>query len=118
MYDEHSRYKHSIALQDENGAIFLDIRPRMLYMGGYDEILHEVVLGDTLHNLAQRYYGAFPEPAGLWWTIAEFQPEPINDPTVRLEPGTWLVIPSVDTIQQWLMSMTYGQGEGLQQKIE
>lgn len=116
MFDEYSRYKHSVVLKDENEAIYLDIRPRMVYDGGYDEILHEVVLGDTLHGLAQSYYSSFPESANLWWAIADSQPEPINDPTIRLEPGIWLVIPSVDTVQQWLMSLTYAQGEGLQQK--
>lgn len=105
MYGQYSRYKHcDIYRRPEDTVLFMDLRPRIEYIGGYDEILHKVVLGDTLHNLALRYYNGMPNPASLWWAIADFQPEPINDPTVRLEPGTWLVIPSADMVQQWLMS--------------
>jgi len=104
MYGQNSRYKHSdVYKRDVDSAIYLDLRPRIDYLGGHDEILHRVVAGDTLQTLAMRYYTGLPYPAGLWWAIADFQPEPMNDPTVALEPGTWIVIPSPDLVQQWLL---------------
>jgi hypothetical protein len=36
-----------------------------------------------------------PRACGFWWAIADFQPDPILDPTLRLEPGRRLFIPSV-----------------------
>jgi hypothetical protein len=32
---------------------------------------------------------------GFWWAIADFQPDPILDPTLELEPGRQLVIMSL-----------------------
>jgi len=109
MFDEQSRYKHATIIRRDDNVLYLSLRPRISYFGGYDEILHKVLLGDTLHNIASRYYNAFPDAADLWWIIADFQPEPINDPTVRLEPGSWIVVPAPDTVQSWLMSVTDGQ---------
>ena len=104
MFGEYSRYKHSEVLRrSEDNVLLLSLRPRIDYVGGYDEILHKVVLGDTLPNLAARYYSGMPSAASLWWAIADFQPEPMNDPTVRLEPGSMIVIPSPDLVQSWLM---------------
>lgn len=110
MYGEYSRYRHSSVFRSDKNELYIELRPRIDYAGGEDEILHKVVQGDTLHNLAARYLSALPAAANLWWAIADFQPEPINDPTVALTPGTWLVIPSVDLVQSWLMAMSDGQG--------
>jgi hypothetical protein len=43
-------------------------------------------------------------PSGLWWIIADFQPDPIHDPTVRLTPGRTLYIPSLRTVQEEVFS--------------
>ena len=52
--------------------------------------------GDTLFNLAATFFRGFtPRPAGLWWVIADFQPAPIHDPTIRIAAGALIVIPSV-----------------------
>lgn len=58
-----------------------------------DNIQHPVVDGDTLTSLAARYFAPLPRPAGLFWVIADYQPEPIHDPTLAPEPGSVVVIP-------------------------
>lgn len=59
-----------------------------------DTIQHTVTDGDTLHALADRYYAPAPRAASLWWVLADFQPDPILDPTLPLAAGRVLYIPS------------------------
>lgn len=56
--------------------------------------------GDTLFTLAAKHFAGIPRPAGLWWVIADFQPQPIVDPTLRLRPGALIVVPSVRTVTE------------------
>ena len=35
-----------------------------------------------------------PRGCGFWWAIADFQPDPIVDPTLELEVGRTTFIPS------------------------
>ena len=51
--------------------------------------IHRVEPGDTLYALAERYLRS----AGLWWIVADYQDPPITDPTLRLTPGSILIIP-------------------------
>ena len=60
--------------------------------------------GETLFSLAGRYFAALPRPAGLWWVIADFQPDPIHDPTLSLEVGQVLLVPSVRTVVEEVFS--------------
>lgn len=69
-----------------------------------DNRLHRVREGDTLFTLAARFFEGMPRPAGLWWVIADFQPQPITDPTVRLRNGALVVIPSLRTVQEEIFS--------------
>ena len=56
--------------------------------------------GDTWWHLAHAAYeGLTDRPAGLWWVLADFQPVPVVDPTLKIEAGTVLQIPSWDFIQ-------------------
>lgn len=63
-----------------------------------DNTIHTVKEGDSLFTLAAKYYRKAKRPAGLWWVIADFQPDPIHDPTIKLTKGTKLVIPSFRTV--------------------
>jgi hypothetical protein len=81
------------------GALILLEREPYPYAPFADNIQHTVTSGDTLWSLAQRYYGAIAAGANLWWVIADFQPDPIFDPTIQLAPGAVIVVPSVRTIQ-------------------
>jgi hypothetical protein len=65
-----------------------------------DNIVHSVREGDSLWNLAGLFYKGFARPSGLWWVIADFQPEPIFDPTIALMPGTILFAPSMRTVEE------------------
>jgi hypothetical protein len=51
--------------------------------------------GDTLFDLAGQYFAPLPRACGFWWAIADFQPDPIIDPTLQLDVGRQLLIPSV-----------------------
>jgi len=94
MMTVNSRYRYCIAFRDEQGRLVLDEREPVRYQKLKDNIYHKVVDGDTLWGLAFRYFREFTRPEGLWWVIAEFQPEPILDPTLRLETGTTIIVPS------------------------
>jgi hypothetical protein len=75
-----------------------------LYRELPDNRFHVVVEGDTLYNLAALYFEGIERPAGLFWVIADFQQTPIHDPTVQLEPGRALVIPSLRTLIEEILS--------------
>jgi hypothetical protein len=45
-----------------------------------DNRQHVVQQGKTLFSLAGRYFAPLPRASGLWWVIADFQPDPVHDP--------------------------------------
>lgn len=70
-----------------------------------DTIVHKVIGGETIYQIAGYYYkGAFTRPAGLWWIIADFQPDPIFDPTIALKDGSLLYIPSIRTVNEFILN--------------
>ncbi len=95
-----SRFTFCTALQDDDGILFLTEREPFGYQPFTDNRLHVVKEGESLFTLAGRYFAPLPRPAGLWWVLADFQPEPILDPTLALTPGTTLVVPSLRTVQE------------------
>lgn len=100
----YSRYTFADAVQDEDGDVVLYNDEPFRYRKFPDNREHPVRDGDTLWNLAARYFQKFPRPAGLWWIIADFQPSPIHDPTIRLTPGTVIVIPSDRVVEEEIFS--------------
>jgi len=119
MFYEHGRYKHAELLiggnARTNGIVFHGLTPRFEYSGGSGEVAHIVEQGDTLQNLAARYFGGmgFPLAAMLYWAIADFQPVSILDPTLELEPNSVIYIPSPAYLQSWLMSESDSQPDRL-----
>lgn len=77
---------------------------RFLYRQLEDTREHLVKQGDTLWTLAAKYFEGLPMPALLYWIIADFQPDPIHDPTVSLAPGRILYIPSLRTVTEQILS--------------
>lgn len=65
-------------------------RTKILHTEDLKDSLHVVVEGDTLQNIAFRYYG----DSKLWYLIADVNDEIIN-PFV-LKPGQNLLIPNKD----------------------
>lgn len=91
----HSRYLFCTGLTDEEGRVYLSERVPFRFLKQSDNRIHTVVDGDTLFTLAHSYFNTLDRPSGLWWVIADFQPEPIIDGTLKLTIGRVLVIPSV-----------------------
>lgn len=90
-----SRYSFCLGVHDSAGTLYLTEREPYRFLEHSDNHVHVVVQGDALWNLAGRYFAVLPRACGFWWAIADFQPDPIVDPTLELEPGRRLVIPSV-----------------------
>lgn len=89
-----SRHSFAVGLRDERGRLFLSEREPYSYREHADTRRHVVAEGETLFDLAGRYFAAMPRGCGFWWAIADFQPDPIVDPTLELEVGRTIFIPS------------------------
>lgn len=89
-----SRHSFTVGLRDERGRLFLSEREPYGFHDHADTRRHVVVEGDTLFDLAGRYFASMPRGCGFWWAIADFQPDPIIDPTLALDAGRTLFIPS------------------------
>lgn len=99
-----SRFSFSLGVKDSAGRMYLTEREPYRYRAFTDNMTHTCVAGDTLQNIASRYFVPLPDAAQLWWIIADFQPTPIVDPTLALQPGDVLIIPSVRTIVDKIFS--------------
>lgn len=99
-----SRHEFARALRDGAGRLFLSDREPFRFRLFADTRIHAVKEGETLFTLAGRYFRPRPRAAGFWWVIAEFQPDPILDPTLALEPGRRLHIPSVRVLDEEILS--------------
>jgi hypothetical protein len=100
-----SRYRFCSATASE-GTVSLSDREPFGYEDYSDNLRHKVVEGDSLWSLASIYFDVpgIEEPAELWWVIADFQPDPIFDPTIKLEIGRVMHIPSVRTVLEDIFS--------------
>ncbi len=91
-----SRHSFTVGVRDEAGRLFLTEREPYRFYPHADNRRHLVVQGDTLFALAGRYFAPLPRACGFWWAVADYQADdPIVDPTLELEPGRRLVIPSL-----------------------
>ena len=80
-------------------------RSKYTYRDLEDNIVHVVKATETLFTIAAIYYTKVLKRPTMWyWVIADFQPTPIIDATIILEPGSRLVIPSVNTILNRILS--------------
>lgn len=102
-----SRHSFTTSTLDSSNREFLSRRDKFFYRELPDNVFHVVKEGDTLQNLAGRFYSSLSgangvefSPAQLWWVIADFQPAPIHDPTIKLVVGATLVVPSLRTVRE------------------
>lgn len=97
-----SRHRFSDGQTDDSSRFYLSDRSRFEYRDLPDNRQHVVKEGDSLFNLAGRYYSGFARGAGFWWVIADFNG--VHDPTIELVPGTILTIPSTRTVQEQILN--------------
>lgn len=100
-----SRHIYCLGFRDGDGdggigPFQLSEREPFLFTEYADNREHIVADGETLFSLAARYFATIPRGAGLWWVLADFQPDPILDPTIALVAGQTLIIPSVRTVTE------------------
>ena len=99
-----SRHTFTRSFEDENGRFQLSEREPFRFRAFDDTRQHIVADGDTIFNIAGRFFASFERPAGLWWIVADFQPDPIIDPTIALEIGRTLFIPSLRVVIEEIFS--------------
>jgi hypothetical protein len=97
---QYSRHLYCLGYQDQLGdhPVFMRARIPFRYQQRSDNILVVAKSGDTFYSLAGRYYSSLPRGCGLWWAIADFQPQPVHDPTLQLAAGQVVVVPSLRTV--------------------
>ena len=103
IYDATSRYRTTDRLVDNTVPAaehtqFLASREPLAFQDHKDNVLYVVESGDTLWRIASRHFLGFPEPSNMWWAIAEYQPTPIADPTLKLRPGSTLILPPTNVV--------------------
>ena len=102
-----SRYTFSAALLDDDQRLFLTEREPYGFRTLPDNRQHVVRQGETLFSLAGRYFEPLPRASGLWWVIADFQPDgAVHDPTLSLELGRVVLIPSVRVVTEEIFAET------------
>lgn len=100
----YSRYRWCEIYQDERGRRFFGPRPRFGYRDLPDNRLHVVRGGERLWHVSQLAFPGHPRNGNLWWVIADFQPEPILDPTIILPDGQQLYVPSTRTLETLILA--------------
>lgn len=99
-----SRYIFCRGIRDYNRVKQLSDREPYGYQELSDNRTHEVREGDTLFSLAGLYFRPVSRACGYWWVIADFQPDPIVDPTLKLPVGQIVYIPSTRTLRNRILS--------------
>ena len=114
-----SRHSFTKSFTSEDDLQFLEDREKFLFRELDDNAFHTIKEGDTLQNLAGRFYAPLTgandisfSPAQLWWILADFQVPPIHDPTILLAPGSTLIIPSLRTVRERVFNAATRETEG------
>ncbi len=109
-----SRHSFTLGVKDDATPDDLELTEREPYTfrSFSDNRQHTVEQGDTLWTLAARYFAPLDSAANLWWVIADFQPDPIHDPTLALAVGSVLVVPSVRTLIENVFSENRARESG------
>jgi hypothetical protein len=101
-----SRHLFTRAIQQPDGTITLTDREPFEFRELQDTRRIKVQERDTLFGFAAFYFNvpSFERPSDLWWVIADFQPTPIFDPTIKLTPGSTIHIPSIRVVLEEVFS--------------
>lgn len=99
-----SRYAYCLQLEDAAGIKYLDEREPFAFREETDNRYYRTVDGDTWYGMAHTFFDGIPRACGLWWVLCDFQPERVIDPTLRIEPNTLIVVPSIRLIRTKLFT--------------
>lgn len=88
------------AFTDLDGDLILSEPEPYGYRELPDTIEHRALDGDTYPRLAYRYLGS----AELAWVIMDFQPTRVFDPTIRIEVGSVVYVPSQRVTYEEILS--------------
>ncbi len=99
-----SYYQYARAFQDAQERWYLEVMTPFRFTDEQDNVPHQVRAGETLFILAYRYYRSFENPTRMWKAIADFND--IVDPTLPLEEGKILIIPSERWIRDVFLAPT------------
>jgi len=97
---ENSRNQFADGVVDSADCTWLTAVNPYRYRDFADNDPHTVKDGETLGGLAFAKYG----DANLYFVIMDFQPEPLHDPTIALEAGSVLILPSSRTVFEEILS--------------
>lgn len=107
-----SRFGFYLGILDDAGGRFLTEREPYRYRPLSDNRVHQVVDGDSLFDLAGRYFAPLPRACGYWWAIADYQPDPILDPTLALETGRAMVVPATRVLTDVILAEARRREQG------
>lgn len=99
-----SRHILTTGLTDEDNKVFLADRVPFRFVELADNRKHTVKEGDSIFNIAGRYFAPLSRPAGFFWVVADFQPDPIIDPTLKLQNQRTLFVPSIRTMVELILN--------------
>ncbi len=99
-----SRHLLTTGLTDTDDNVFLADRVPLRFLDLRDNRKHTVKEGDDLFNIAGRYFAPLERPAGFFWVVADFQPDPIIDPTLKLDTTRVLFVPSIRTLVEIILN--------------
>lgn len=99
-----SRYAYCLQMEDDDGIKHLDEREPFRYRDEPDNRFYRSKEGDTWWGLAHVFFDGIERECGLWWVLCDYQPNPVIDPTLVIEPNTLIVVPSMRLIRTKLFS--------------
>lgn len=100
-----SRYLFCIEYEDENENLALSRRVPYRYKEFDDNIVHDAIEGEMVHDIAQSYYGEIyneREARNMFWIICDFQPDPIIDCTLIMKAGQKIIVPSPRAVELYI----------------
>jgi hypothetical protein len=92
--DRSSLYQFCTVLGGNGEISYLDEREPFRFRDEPDNKFHTAHDGDTWWGLAWKFFPGFPDKALMWRLLCEYQPEPVVDPTIKIETGRRIAIPS------------------------
>lgn len=98
---KNSRHSFCLGIK-RRGRLWLSSMTPFRFKEFPDTKVHQTMENETLDQIAERYYG--DDGWKWWWVIAQFQPNPIVDPTVAFEAGVSVYVPSIRTVTQVIMN--------------